>query len=86
MVFPLLCLSFSKVERGDGRNGEGSLGKINNEGIIGRSNANMRYKGSLCCDTADEAKTLIPSLQDKISDDDLTELLDEITKLMGFTN
>ncbi|CAD6451234.1 hypothetical protein OCU04_009260 [Sclerotinia nivalis] len=42
--------------------------------------------GSLCCDTADEAKTLIPSLQDKISDDDLTELLDEITKLMGFTN
>ncbi|KAM0313814.1 hypothetical protein ACHAO8_005205 [Botrytis cinerea] len=42
--------------------------------------------GSLCCDTADEAKTLIPSLQDKISDDDLTELLDEITKLMGFAN
>lgn len=26
--------------------------------------------GSLCCDTADEAKTLIPSLQDKISDED----------------
>lgn len=46
----------------------------------------MRCEGSLCCDTADEAKTLIPSLQDKISDDDLTELLDEITKLMGFTN
>lgn len=40
--------------------------------------------GSLCCDTADEAKTLIPSLQDKISDDDLQELLDEITKLMGY--
>lgn len=40
--------------------------------------------GSLCCDTAEEAKTLIPSLNDKISDDDLQELLDEITKLMGY--
>lgn len=40
--------------------------------------------GSLCCDTAEEAKTLIPSLQDKITDDDLQELLDEITKLMGY--
>lgn len=42
--------------------------------------------GSLCCDTAEEAKTLIPSLQDKIGDDDLQELLDEITKLMGYGN
>ncbi len=42
--------------------------------------------GSLCCDTAEEAKTLIPSLQDKITDDDLQELLDEITKLMGYGN
>ncbi|TVY44034.1 DNA-directed RNA polymerase II subunit [Lachnellula subtilissima] len=40
--------------------------------------------GSLCCDTAEEAKTLIPSLTDKITDDDLQELLDEITKLMGY--
>ncbi|KIM97782.1 hypothetical protein OIDMADRAFT_57298 [Oidiodendron maius Zn] len=40
--------------------------------------------GSLCCDTAEEAKTLIPSLTDKISDDDLQELLNEITKLMGY--
>jgi DNA-directed RNA polymerase II subunit RPB4 len=39
--------------------------------------------GSLCCDTADEAKTLIPSLQDKISDEDLGDLLDEMEKLMG---
>ena len=38
--------------------------------------------GSLCCETAEEAKTLIPSLQDKISDDDLQELLDEMYKLM----
>ncbi|KAF7853833.1 uncharacterized protein EAF02_011823 [Botrytis sinoallii] len=52
-----------------------------------RKNVNeTEILSSLCCDTADEAKTLIPSLQDKISDDDLTELLDEITKLMGFTN
>lgn len=40
--------------------------------------------GSLCCDTAEEAKTLIPSLQDKITDEDLQSLLDEITKLMGY--
>ncbi|KAK2629490.1 hypothetical protein QTJ16_000310 [Diplocarpon rosae] len=40
--------------------------------------------GSLCCDTAEEAKTLIPSLTDKITDDELQALLDEITKLMGY--
>ncbi|KAK0737705.1 HRDC-like protein [Apiosordaria backusii] len=38
--------------------------------------------GSLCCDTADECKTLIPSLADKISDEDLQELLDELEKLL----
>lgn len=38
--------------------------------------------GSLCCDTADECKTLIPSLADKISDEDLGELLDELEKLL----
>ncbi|KAF7562747.1 hypothetical protein G7046_g1378 [Stylonectria norvegica] len=37
--------------------------------------------GSLCCENADEAKTLIPSLADKIKDDDLQDLLDEISKL-----
>ena len=42
--------------------------------------------GSLCCDTAEEAKTLVPSLQDKISDEELQDLLDEITKLMGYGN
>jgi DNA-directed RNA polymerase II subunit RPB4 len=30
-----------------------------------------------------EAKTVIPSLADKISDEDLEELLDEISKLMS---
>ncbi|KAI0141355.1 HRDC-like protein [Pestalotiopsis sp. NC0098] len=36
--------------------------------------------GTLCCADADEAKTLIPSLTDKISDEDLTELLEEMQK------
>lgn len=39
--------------------------------------------GSLCCDSVDECKTLIPSLADKIHDDDLKELLDEIAKLQS---
>ncbi|KAF5690265.1 DNA-directed RNA polymerase II subunit RPB4 [Fusarium denticulatum] len=39
--------------------------------------------GSLCCEGADEAKTLIPSLADKISDQDLQDLLDEISKLQN---
>ncbi len=39
--------------------------------------------GSLCCENADEAKTLIPSLQDKIKDEDLQDLLDEISKLQN---
>jgi DNA-directed RNA polymerase II subunit RPB4 len=38
--------------------------------------------GSLCCETAEEAKTLIPSLSDKISDEDLDELLSEMSKFM----
>ncbi|KAF2019893.1 hypothetical protein BU24DRAFT_459516 [Aaosphaeria arxii CBS 175.79] len=37
--------------------------------------------GSLYCDTADEAKTLIPSIATKISDETLQNLLDEATKL-----
>ncbi|MCJ1351893.1 MAG: RNA polymerase B [Icmadophila ericetorum] len=40
--------------------------------------------GSLCCETSEEAKTLIPSLATKISDTDLQELLDDITKLRNF--
>ena len=46
---------------------------------------NLVLLGSLCLDSADEAKTLIPSLQTKISDSELQELLDEITKLRNFT-
>lgn len=43
-----------------------------------------RDVGSLCCETAEEAKTLIPSLSNKISDINLQELLDDITKLRNF--
>lgn len=37
--------------------------------------------GSLACDTADEAKTLIPSLTSKISDDELERTLKELSNL-----
>ncbi|KAI9838646.1 MAG: hypothetical protein M1819_004960 [Sarea resinae] len=37
--------------------------------------------GSLCCDSAEEAKTLIPSLGNRISDDELQDLLSEITNI-----
>ncbi|KAL1297699.1 hypothetical protein AAFC00_006247 [Neodothiora populina] len=40
--------------------------------------------GSLCPDTAEEAKTLIPSLEHKISDEDLQDLLDEMMKMRNF--
>ncbi|QLG71729.1 hypothetical protein HG535_0C00780 [Zygotorulaspora mrakii] len=37
--------------------------------------------GSLACDTADEAKTLIPSLNNKISDEELERILKELSNL-----
>ncbi|SCW03204.1 LAFE_0G05292g1_1 [Lachancea fermentati] len=37
--------------------------------------------GSLSCEDADEAKTLIPSLNSKISDDDLERILKELSNL-----
>lgn len=43
-----------------------------------------RGAASLCCETAEEAKTLIPSLTNKITDVDLQEILDDITKLRTF--
>ncbi|RPB23376.1 hypothetical protein L211DRAFT_825799 [Terfezia boudieri ATCC MYA-4762] len=42
--------------------------------------------GSLCCDSAEEAKTLIPSLEAKKSDEELQDLLNEITKLRNFVD
>ena len=44
-------------------------------------NADGALTGSLCCETAEEAKLLIPSLQDKIADEDLQDLLDNIMRL-----
>ncbi|KAF2460139.1 hypothetical protein BDY21DRAFT_281199 [Lineolata rhizophorae] len=40
--------------------------------------------GTLCCETAEEAKTLIPSITHKISDADLQDILNEISKLRNF--
>jgi len=40
---------------------------------------------TLCCDTAEEARTLIPSLEGKISDDELQQVLDDISKLRDFS-
>ncbi|KAL8916084.1 MAG: hypothetical protein Q9172_006467 [Xanthocarpia lactea] len=42
--------------------------------------------GSLCCETAEEAKTLIPSLANKISDEDLQELLNDITQFRNLVD
>jgi len=44
----------------------------------------MPLVASLCPDTAEEAKTLVPSLEGKISDDDLQDLLDEMMRLRSF--
>lgn len=42
------------------------------------------FLGTLCPESAEEAKTLIPSLQNKISDEDLDQLLKEINDLRNF--
>ena len=44
-----------------------------------------RMAGTLCCDTVEEARTLVPSLEGKISDDDLQQILDDISKLRDFS-
>lgn len=43
-------------------------------------------EASLCCESAEEAKTLIPSLTNKITDVDLQDILDDITKLRTFVD
>ena len=40
---------------------------------------------TLCCDSPEEARTLVPSLEGKISDDELQAVLDEISKLRDFS-
>jgi len=44
----------------------------------------IHFLGTLCPESAEEAKTLIPSLQNKISDEDLDQLLKEINDLRNF--
>lgn len=39
---------------------------------------------TLCCDTAEEARTLVPSLEGKIGDDELEIVLNDIAKLRDF--
>lgn len=39
------------------------------------------FVASLCCADAEEAKTLIPSIVDKISNEDLDPILEQINKL-----
>ena len=52
--------------------------------VPGLENFERSQLGNLCCDVAEEAKTLIPSLADKIGDDELQELLNEINKHRGY--
>ncbi|KAK1824122.1 RNA polymerase B [Friedmanniomyces endolithicus] len=40
---------------------------------------------TLCCDTAEEARTLIPSLEGKLDDEALQSVLDDISKLRDFS-
>ncbi|KTW30901.1 DNA-directed RNA polymerase II subunit RPB4 [Pneumocystis jirovecii RU7] len=42
--------------------------------------------GTLCCEEAEEARTLVPSLADKKSDEALQTLLDELSNLRRFQN
>lgn len=60
------------------------LSAIETARTLGGEKKLMLGTGSLCPDTAEEAKTLVPSLEGKISDDDLQELLDEMMRLRNF--
>lgn len=42
--------------------------------------------GSLCCESADEAKTLIPSLVPKRTDEKLQDLIDEIARIRNIVD
>ena len=50
----------------------------------GMAEFEMAQLGNLCPDTADEAKTLIPSLNGKKEDDDLQRLLDDLAESRRF--
>ncbi|KAK4545739.1 hypothetical protein LTR36_002693 [Oleoguttula mirabilis] len=40
---------------------------------------------TLCCDSPDEARTLIPSLENKLTDEELQDVLNDISKLRDFS-
>lgn len=42
-------------------------------------------EATLCCETVDEARTLVPSLEGKVSDEDLLQVLKDITVLRDFS-
>ncbi|WPG97748.1 Hypothetical protein R9X50_00052900 [Acrodontium crateriforme] len=53
--------------------------------VPGIQNFERAQLATLCCDTAEEARTLIPSLEGKIGDDELQQVLDDISKLRDFS-
>lgn len=69
--------------RGDGGMAGRGFVEIERE-MHEESCADVHATGTLCPETAEEAKTLIPSIQNKISDDDLDQLLKEINDLRNF--
>ncbi|GAB1733048.1 hypothetical protein KC367_g6066 [Hortaea werneckii] len=56
-------------------------------GLLGRGLGHYERAqlATLCCDTPDEARTLIPSLETKLSDDELQDILNDISKLRDFS-
>ncbi|KAK0347361.1 RNA polymerase B [Friedmanniomyces endolithicus] len=58
------------------------LGKGAGGGVTAFERAQL---ATLCCDTAEEARTLIPSLEGKLDDEALQSVLDDISKLRDFS-
>lgn len=77
-----LCLSL--YEEGGGKEG-GQAGRLcaGGETFAGKDFVADKLfdLATLCCDTPDEARTLIPSLETKLSDDELQDILNDITNL-----
>ncbi|KAK3618692.1 RNA polymerase B [Elasticomyces elasticus] len=57
------------------------LGKGERGGVTAFERAQL---ATLCCDTAEEARTLIPSLEGKLDDETLQGVLDDMSKLRDF--
>ncbi|GAB7364096.1 hypothetical protein MBLNU230_g4648t1 [Neophaeotheca triangularis] len=72
----------SQVERISNELAEGAYQGDEGRGLKGFERAQL---ATLCCDTPEEARTLIPSLEGKISDDDLARALNDISTLRNFS-